>query len=362
MAPFAGVLVDTWNPHRVLLATQTLSFLQSSVMAALTLSNRITIPEIIGLSIFQGFVNAFDMPARQVFIVRIVEDKSELPNAIALNSSMFNAARLLGPSIAGVLIARFGEGVCFSIDAVSYLAVLIALTMVVVDHATKTFDRHVFDEFKDGLSYAWKFTPIRATLLFAAALSITTMPLSTLLPIFAVRLSSLKEGSQTFGFLTAASGTGAIFGSLYLASRRTVVGLDRVMVMAGMMLGAVLIGFAFSGHLSLSLGYMLVSGWAMVIAFASGNTLLQTIVEDDKRGRIMSLFGTAIMGMAPFGSLMAGAVADRYGPIVALIVFGSMALVVGGAMALSLASIRRKIHPILERKGIGVAGVVTTEV
>lgn len=363
MAPFAGVLVDRWNPHRVLMATQTLSFIQSGVLAALTLTHAITIPQIAALAIFQGFVNAFDMPARQVFLLQVVEHTEDLSNAIALNSSVFNGARVLGPSIAGVLIARFsfphdpegykfGAGLCFSVDAVSFLAVLIALLMMTVHHVQKSQAAHVLDEFKTGIAYAFHFTPIRAILLFAAALSITTMPIHTLLPFFAVELTSVQDGAQTFGFLTAASGTGAIVGGLYLAWRRSVVGLDRVMAAAAVILGAMLIAFGMSGHLWLSLLCILISGLAMVIAFASGNTLLQTIVEDDKRGRVMSLFGTALMGMACFGSYLAGALADRIGPPKALMVTGSLAIVVGLALAAMLPAIRKLIRPIYLKKGI----------
>ena len=361
VSPFAGVLVDRWNPHRVLVATQTLSFLQSSVMAALTLSNAITIPEVVALSIIQGFVNAFDMPARQVFVVQVVEDKADLSNAIALNSSVFNGARLLGPTIAGVLIAKFqhlswgsGEGVCFATDAVSYLAVLIALLMMRVDHKGKAFTQHVMEEFKSGIQYAWKSMPIRATLLFAAGLSISFAPLQTLLPIFSVQLTSQQEGAQTYGFLMAASGTGAVFGSLYLASRRTVVGLDRIMALTAAILGGVVIAFALSQHLSPALLYIFLSGLNMVIAFAAGNTLLQTIVDDDKRGRIMSLYGTAIMGLMAFGNFLAGFLADpkHLGPVKALMVFGIASIVTGAAFALSLPAIRKQIRPIFARKGI----------
>jgi MFS family permease len=354
ISPFAGVLCDRWNPHRVLVVTQTLSFVQSSVMAALTLSNSISIPEVIGLSIFQGFVNAFDMPARQVFIVQAVEDKADLANAIALNSSVFNGARLLGPSIAGVLIARFGEGVCFATDAVSYLAVLIALLMMSVHYEKKPLTRHVLDELKSGIQYAWESMPIRATLLFAAGLSISYAPLQTLLPIFSVQLTSAKEGAQTYGFLMAASGTGSVFGALYLASRRTVVGLDRIMALTAAMLGGAIVAFAFSQHLAPAALYNLMSGVAMVIAFSAGNTLLQTIVEDDKRGRIMSLYGTAIMGLMAFGNFLAGVLADpkHLGPVKALMVFGGTTLLTGVAFGLSLPAIRKQIHPIFARKGI----------
>jgi MFS family permease len=313
LSPVAGVLVDRWDKHRVLVATQICSALQSAGLAALTLAGTITIPYLLALSVFQGLINAFDVPARQSFVVQMIEDRRDLPNAIALNSSIVNLARLIGPSFAGILIATVGEGGCFTIDAVSYLAVIATLLMMSITRheATPTGHKHVLLELKEGFDYARRSRTIVAVIGLLALVSFMGVPYMTLLPIIVTE--RLSGDARLLGYLTAASGLGALAGALFLASRKSVFGLERITSVSAFVFGVGLILFGLSHQLWLSLPMMFVSGLGMMVQMASSNTILQTIVEESKRGRIMSLFAMAYMGMAPFGSLFAGFVADRVG-------------------------------------------------
>lgn len=352
LAPLAGVLVDRWRLHRVLVITQVLSMLESAALAILTLTGKITVGWIYLLYAFQGIVNAFDMPARQAFVVQMVDRPEDLPNAIALNSSMFNMARLLGPSIAGVLIALFGEGICFSIDAASYLAVIAALLMMQVPHAKPRAQKHVLAEFRDGLKYAWGFMPIRSILLLLALISLVGVPASVLMPVFAREV--LHGGPLTMGFLTAASGTGALVGALLLAARKSVLGLGRLMALAATGFGAALIAFSFSHSIWLSMPLIAFAGFCMVTHMAGGNTILQTIVEQDKRGRVMSLFAMSFAGMAPLGSLMVGALADphRLGAPMTVALGGACCVIGGAIFATKLPTIRKHVRPVYIKRGI----------
>ena len=312
LAPFAGVLVDRWSRHRVLVVAQVLSMIQSALLAVFALTQTITVWHVLVLVAFQGLINAFDTPARQAFVVDMVEDRADLPNAIALNSSMVNAARLIGPSIAGVLIAAFGEGWCFTIDAVSYVAVIVSLLMMhVARKPRRTRTTRVLEELGEGLRYAARHVEIRSVLMLLAVVSLVGMPYMVLMPIFASKV--LHGGPHTLGALTAASGGGAIAAALWLAARKDVVGISRVVVLGGAVFGAGLIALGASRFVWLSLVLMLATGAGMMIQMAASNTLIQTRVEEDKRGRVMSFYTMAFFGMAPFGSLAAGVLADRMG-------------------------------------------------
>jgi MFS family permease len=351
LAPFAGVFVDRWNRHRLLVVTQVLAMLQSLALAILTLFGVISVVQIILLSIIQGLINAFDMPGRQAFLVEMVENREDLPNAIALNSSMVNAARLLGPSIGGILIASVGEGYCFLIDGISYIAVVIALLLMHIKPRPAVGQRasHL-RELWEGVEYAFGFAPIRAVLVLTSLISIMGMSYTVLMPIFATQV--LHGGSRTQGFLMAASGVGALIGALYLASRRTVLGLGRIIAIASAFFGLSLVAFAFSRFLWLSLGMLLISGFAMITQSASSNTILQTIVEDDKRGRVMSFFSVAFLGMTPIGSLLSGVLADYIGPSYTVAITGSCCVLAGIFFAMQLPVIRTLIRPIYVEKGI----------
>jgi len=355
LAPFAGVLVDRWNRHRLLVVTQVLSLVQSALLAVVAFSDEpgpLIIGIIIALAFFQGLINAFDMPARQAFLVEIVDRREDLPNAIALNSSLVNGARLIGPSLAGILIYLASEGWCFVIDAVSYLAVIAALLAMRISPRERPPQRApLWHGVKEGVRYAFGFAPIRAILLLLGLVSFMGMPYTTLMPIFAKTLAP-DAGARVFGFLMTASGTGALVGALYLASRATVLGLGRVMIFATLAFGAGLIGFALSQTLWLSLLLMLLTGFGMMVEMAASNTILQTIVDENKRGRVMSFYTMAFMGMAPLGNLFAGGFAQFIGAANTVLVGGVACMLGAIAFAVKLPQLRELIRPIYVRMGI----------
>jgi MFS family permease len=351
LAPFAGVWVDRLDRYRVLVATQVLFMLQSFVLAWLALSGVITVAEIIVLGILRGTVAAFDMPARQAFVVDMVEGRADLGNAIALNSSMVNGARLIGPSVAGVLIAAAGEGWCFFVDGVSYLAVIGSLLLMHVARRERPAQqKHVLAELHDGFRYAFGFTPIRAVLLLLALVSLMGMPYTVLMPIFAVRI--LHGGPHALGFLMAATGVGALGGAIYLASRSSVLGLGRVIPTAAALFGAGLIAFSFSRNLELSLVLLVVAGAGFMVQMASSNTIIQTIVREEMRGRVMAFYAMAFFGTTPFGSLLAGTLASRIGAPHTLLL-GGIACIIGGVVfARQLPRLRQQVTPIYVERGI----------
>ncbi len=352
LAPVAGVLVDRWNRHRVLVITQAFALLQSALLAWFALRGTITVWHVLCLAAFQGLINAFDTPARQAFVIEMVDTRDDLPNAIALNSSMVNGARLLGPSVAGVLIAAVGEGWCFFIDAVSYLAVLASLFAMKLRAPTRAARerKHVWLELGEGFRYAWSFPPIRAILLLLALVSFTGVPYVVLMPIFASEV--LRGGAHTLGLLMAASGVGAVAGALWLASRPSVLGLGRVVALAGIVFGAALIAFSYSRWVWLSTSLLALAGGGMMVQMAASNTLIQTLVDEDKRGRVMSFYTMAFFGMMPFGSLMAGWLGAAIG-VSATVALGGLATVAGTLLfARILPVLRRDVHPIYQRLGI----------
>jgi MFS family permease len=351
LTPLAGVWIDRLNRHRLLMVTQFLSMLQSFVVGLLVWFDVITIPQIIALNAFQGLVNAFDIPGRQAFVFDIIEDRQDLGNAIALNSSMVHTARLLGPPIAGLLIALVGEALCFMIDGVSYLAVLIALAMMrVAPTVRKLEQRPVWHSLVEGFRYAFGFAPVRTLLLMTAITSLMAMSQSVLMPLFAKEIYG--GDAKLLGLLLFATGIGAVTGSLYLASRRSVLGLGRVIWIACLALGLGFIFFSQVRSLWIAVPLLVITGGAMVTQMASCNTVLQTIVEDDKRGRVMSLFTMAFMGMSPFGSLLAGALAGFWGAPRTLLLAGSICCTAALAFALYLPRLRPLVRPIYQRKGI----------
>jgi MFS family permease len=352
LAPFAGVIVDRWNKHRLLVATQVLALLQSLALAILALTGIINIWHVIVLSIFQGLINAFDMPARQAFVVEMVEKRDDLANAIALNSSMVNAARLLGPSMGGIIIAAVGEGWCFMIDTISYLAVIASLLAMKITPriSSKTNNVAVLQQLREGWVYAFRFAPIRNVLLLLALVSLVGMPYTVLMPIFANDI--LHGGPNTLGLLMAASGVGALAGAMFLAARKSVLGLGKYIPLTAGMFGAGLIAFSFSRMLWLSLLLMVVTGLGFMVQMAASNTVLQTIVDEDKRGRVMSFYTMAFMGTAPFGSLLAGSISAKIGAPQTLL-FSGVGCVLGALwFARSLPALRRDVRPIYIRIGI----------
>ena len=350
LTPFAGVLVDRWNRHRLLVVTQVLAALQSLALALLALSGRITVAEIIALQVVQGVINAFDTPARQVFVVEMIEDRADLPNAIALNSSMFNATRIIGPTIGGILIAAVGEGWCFLLDAVSYVAVIASLLAIHVPPRTVASAGRMLEELKSGVRYVLGFAPVRALLGNVALVGLMAMPYTVLLPVFASKV--LHGGAHTLGILMTASGLGALAGTVYLASRHTVVGLGKVIIAATVMLSAGLIAFSFSRQLWMSLVALSFVGAGMMLQSSGANTILQTVVGEELRGRVMAFYSVAVLGTAPIGSLLAGLLAARLGAPHTILIGAIVAL--GGAawLAFRRPLLVRDSRPIYVELGI----------
>lgn len=312
LAPFAGVLTDRMNKYHLLIASQVLAMLQAATLTALFYSDMLQMWHIISLSIVWGIFTAFDVPSRHSFVVEMVQDKEDLGNAIALNSLMFNSARLIGPSVAGILLAAAGEGICFLINAISYIFVIGSLLMMNVNKASPHRpDTDIFVELRNGLKYAWDFLPIRHVIVLLSIIGIMSMPYIVLMPVFAKEV--LNGDSQTFGFLVGAGGFGALIGGIYLASKRTLLRIGRIIPYSAAVFGAGIIALSFSRSLYISLTLMVIAGMGIMLHTASCNTILQTITDDDKRGRIMSLYTMAIMGTAPFGSLLAGWLAKMIG-------------------------------------------------
>ena len=351
IAPFSGVFVDRWNRHRIMVVTQSLSMIQAFLLAFLTLTGRITIWQIILLSMSLGLINAFDMPARQSFVVEMVEKRSDLPNAIALNSSMVNSARLIGPAIAGILVAAVGEGFCFLINGITYMSVIFALlAMKLKKKPERRHSNNIFHDIKEGFRYSFGFIPIRSILLFLGLVSFIGMPYTILMPVFARDI--LHGGPYLLGFLMSAGGIGALLGGIYLASRKTVRGLGRILAAAAGIFGISLILFSTSRILWFSLFMMLIGGFGMLIYIASSNTILQTITEDDKRGRVMSFFTMAFMGMTPFGNLLGGALANWIGAPNTLLINGGICILGTIIFSINLPAIRKIVRPIYIKKGI----------
>ena len=351
LAPFAGVWVDRWNKRTVLVWTQALAAAQSLAMAVLTLTHRITIHQIIALSVMQGLINAFDMPGRQSFLVEMVDDKRDLGNAIALNSSIVNLARLIGPSLAGLVISSVGEGWCFLIDGVSYFAVIASLLMMRLRPALLQETRDtMLAQLSEGWHYVRGFLPIRNLLLLFAIVSLMGMPYTVLMPVFASQV--LHGGPHTLGFLMGAAGVGALVSAVLLAFRKSVKGLLKMVPLSAALFGAGLVCFGFSHVLWLSLTLMLVVGFGMMQGMAASNTIIQTLAPADKRGRVMSFYTMAFVGMAPFGSLLAGGLAHTMSASWAVVVTGSCCMLGAGWFWGQIKSIRNAMRPIYRELGI----------
>ena len=351
LAPFGGVLVDRWNTHKILVITQVLAMIQSLALAILALTGTINIWHFIVLSLFQGTINALDAPARQAFVPEMVEKRDDLASAIALNSSLVNGGRLVGPAIAGIIIAQTGAAFCFLIDGFSYIAVIAALLAMKLKPKNIALNPgNPLQKLKEGFIYAFGFAPIRSILLLLAIFSFMAMPYVTLIPIFATKI--LSGDAHTLGFLMAASGVGAIIGGLYLTTRKTVLGLGKVIALAPAIAGVGLIVFSLSRVLWISLLMMTVVGLGSILQISSSNTILQTIVEDDKRGRVMSLFTMSFLGMVPFGNLLAGFLADKIGAPNTLIIGGSFCILASIVFTRQLPKIRQAARPVYQKIGL----------
>jgi MFS family permease len=351
LAPFAGVLVDRWDRHRLLVVTQILSMLQTLALALATLGHVITVPWLLGLQVVQGLINAFDTPARQAFVVEMVEDRADLPNAIALNSAMVNGSRIIGPSIGGALIAAVGEGWCFLADAISYIFVVASLLLMRVRTAPeRRVEARVLKELREGFYYVRASLPIRTALIVLAIVSTMAMPYTVLMPAFVHDV--LHGGPSTLGLLMTASGAGALAGGVYLASRTSVVGLGRVVMYATLAFGTGLIAFSLAGNLWLAVAALPVVGAGFMVQMAATNTVLQTLVDDRLRGRVMAFYTMAFFGTAPIGSLLAGAAAARFGSPTTIAAGGVVSIASGLWLASRLPALRAIVRPIYVERGI----------
>jgi len=347
LSPISGVFADRWDRRAILVVTQTISMVQAFALALLIFAGVIAVWHIIVLGMLLGCVNAFDIPARHSFVIDMVERKEMLGNAIALNSFMFNAARLIGPSIAGVLIASLGEGMCFFFNGVSYIFVILALlAMQIVPRKMQPRTGNVIEELREGVAYAFGFPPIRAILMLISAISLMGMSYAVLMPVFARDV--LGGGPRTLGILMASAGVGALIGTLYLASQKDVLRLRWTLPASTAIFGAGLIAFSFSRLLPLSILLLFIAGFGLIVQMAMSNTILQMIVDDDKRGRVMSLYTMAFMGMTPLGSLLSGYLASRFG--------APFALSLGGSVCMAAACLFATRVPALQRMHYGIPG------
>jgi MFS family permease len=361
LAPLAGVLSDRWNRHRLLVITQASSMIQAFIMAFLAATGLLTVEWIIGLSLFLGFINAFDMTARQAFMTDMVESRSDLANAIALNSSMVNGTKLLGPALAGPLLGWLGAAWCFFLNGLSFLAVLAALlAMRLPPRSHPVRHRRVWHNLVEGFQYAFGFAPIRSILLLLALTSLLGFPFTVLMPLYARDI--FHGGPEVLGLLLAAQGVGALAGALYLAARKTILGLGIRIAFSPAVLGLGLIGFSYTGSLWLALILLVVTGVAMMVQMASSNTILQTIVEEDKRGRVMSFYAMAFLGMAPFGTLLIGWLAEPevLGTFLTLRLAGLCCIAGSVAFLFNLRELRAHVRPIYRQMGILPAESVET--
>ena len=351
LTPFAGVFVDRSDKRRILLVTQILSLVQSAVLAVLTLSNVITVAHILILQLFQGAINAFDTPARQALVVDMVEDRQDVPNAIALNSSMVNGSRIIGPSIGGVIIAAVGEGWCFAVDALSYVAVILSiLAMRFTPHVENPIPVALLRDLGAAWRYVIDSVPIRSTLLLLAIVSIAGVPYTVLMPVIAAQ--ELHGGPNTMGILMGASGVGALLGGIYLASRSTVVGLGRVMLIGTLTFGVTLVLFSLVKTVWLAAPLLAFAGAGFIVQMASTNTIIQTIVEERFRGRVMAFYTMAFFGTVPIGSLLSGLAAEHVGAPMTIRMGGVICFVSGLWFASVLPILRTHVRPIYIRRGI----------
>jgi MFS family permease len=355
LGPFAGVVADRFERKRLLIWTQSLSMVQALILAALVLAGAVQTWHIIALSLLIGIINAFDIPVRQSFVLQMVERKEDLGNAIALNSATFNSARFVGPLVAGILISAVGEGFCFLLNGISYLAVLAGLVAIrVAPRQIHNGRAPVWREFYEGLRYAFNFKPIIAILALLSLFSIAGAPYLVLMPAFAKDV--LHGGAHTFGFLMSAAGIGALSATMYLASRENARGLIKIIPAAAAACGLGIAFFALSTNFALSIVCLFMAGFAMMTHIASSNTIIQTIVDEDKRGRIMSLYAMSFMGVMPFGSILAGSVADSIGVRYTLLL--GAACCIGGALifASKLPVLCKLLRPVFAVRESDVSG------
>jgi MFS family permease len=356
IAPVAGLVADRLKRRQVVIATQTASMILAGILAALTLSQRVTVAQVIFLAALMGVVNSFDIPARQSFIVEMV-GREDLMNAIALNSSVFNAARIIGPSVAGILVASCGEGWCFFANSVSYLAVIAGLLLMKIPPRPRPAESaSPFAHIAEGFRFVRRTAPIRALLLLIGLVSLVAMPYAVLMPVFAAKI--LHGNARTLGILMTAAGVGALAGALMLAGRRGVFGLGRIVALSCGSFGLALIFFSFSKQWVLSALLLVPVGFSVMTQMAATNTLIQSMVPDRLRGRTMAIYSMMFLGMAPFGSLLSGALADHIGAPRTVALGGALAILGALAFARHLPRLRNEARQLLDAAGIEAQGPV----
>jgi MFS family permease len=349
-APLGGLFADHYSRYRTVIATQTTSMLLALILAALTLLGNIHVWEVMLLASLLGVVNAFDIPARQAFIIEMVVPE-DLINAIALNSAMFNGARILGPAIAGITVAAIGEGWCFFANGVSYIAVIVCLLLMIVTPRQRS--AHTvsgLESVLEGFRFVWHTGPIRALLLLLGVVSLTGMPYAVLMPVFADTI--LHSDARGLGLLMGSTGVGALVATMVMAARREVRGLGRWINYASTGFGLSLILFSFSRSLPLSITLLLPAGFCMLIQMASSNTLIQTMVPDALRGRVMSVYSMMFMGMAPFGALLAGAIAHRLGAPLTVALGGAACIMGSLVFGLKWPALRGEARQLIVAQGM----------
>jgi MFS family permease len=351
LAPFTGVLTDRYNRLTIMILTQVFFMLQALTIALLVLFNLVEVWHIIALSLVFGIITAFDAPARQSLVVDLIDKPEDLGNAIALNSAIFNGGRLIGPAIAGITIALVGEGICFLINAISFVAVITALLHIKIPVKQAILHRVKFKKsFSEGFHYTFQSVPIRTLILLLANLSLVGLSFVVLLPAYAKEV--LHGNSDTLGYLMSAMGAGALIGAFYMASRKSVLGLGKIIPRSVGLLGLSIVLASFSGKLPFSLIVLFFGGLSMILSLSSINTMLQTIADEDKRGRVMSFYAMALMGTSPIGNLLAGSIASGIGIPQTLLIGGTITIASGIWFRLNLQSLRKFIRPIYVTKGI----------
>ena len=351
LSPIAGVWADRVNRQHMLMLIQSLAFLQALTLALLTFAGTVRVPHLIALALFLGIITAFETPTRQAFLLELIEHREDLPNAIALQSLLFQSTRFVGPSVAGLVLAVLGEAWCFLVNALCYLAIIVTYAVVRVK-PRELPDTRIgwWRQLASGIKYAFGFTGSRRLLLLLMVMGFFTAPWSSLMPIFAAE--TFSGDSRTFGFLIGAVGLGAILGTFALAARSSVRGLGRVVAAATVMAGVALSGFSLSGTLWLSLTFLGVFGAGLVVTAASVNTILQTVADEDKRARVISMYVMCFLGFAPIGNFIAGALAEVIGAHRTLLGCGLIVVLAGGTFALGLKSWARAIRPVYVKQGI----------
>jgi MFS family permease len=351
LSPFTGVLTDRYNRLRIMKLTQVLFMLHALVMALLVLFNLIEVWHIIALSIVFGIITAFDAPARQSLVIELIDHPEDLGNAIALNSAIFNGARLVGPAIAGVVIALVGEGICFLLNALSFGAVIVALLQIKIPVKQVNLHPANFKEsLSEGVHYTFRSMPIRTLIIMLAVLSLAGLSYIVLLPAYAKEI--MHGGPDTLGYLMSALGAGALLGAFYMAARNSVVGLGKIISTSVILLGLSITLASFSDKMYFSLIVLFSGGLTMVLSLSAINTMLQTIADEDKRGRVMSFYSMALMGTNPIGNLLAGSIASGTGIPLTLLISGTITILTGIWFGLNRKSLRKYVRPIYVKKGI----------